>query len=281
LFTEDQKLRIERSLLVDNSISSTLSPFTKIYLYADPTLLPPCLWDATIKPSIDQLGHACMAEFKGIRWAYDRYEVIVDSIVNGVGVVFALIGATVLIFYATVWSSNGEIAAAWIYGVGLVLTLAMSFAYNLWPVSQTKWFLRRFDHSAIFVLIAATYTPFLERGAEDPLLFAMLIAIWVFAAFGIMLKCVFPGRYDRLAILLYLAMGWSGVLVARPVSLHIPFASMLLIVIGGVIYSLGVIFHVWEKLRFQNAIWHGFVIAAAAVHYSAVLTCFSLSPENF
>lgn len=230
---------------------------------------------------VTELECVKMAEYKGIRWAYDRYEVIADSIVNGVGVVFALIGATVLIFYATVWSSYGAIAAAWIYGVGLVLTLGMSFTYNLWPVSRTKWFLRRFDHSFIYVLIAATYTPFLERGAEDPLLFAMLIAVWVFAAFGIVLKCLFPGRYDRLAILLYLAMGWSGVIVAKPVSMYIPFASMLLIIIGGVIYSLGVIFHVWEKLRFQNAIWHGFVIAAAAVHYSAVLACFSLSPESF
>ncbi|MDE1996516.1 MAG: hemolysin III family protein, partial [Rhizobiaceae bacterium] len=78
-----------------------------------------------------------MAEYKGIRWAYDRYELIADGIVNGVGVVFSLIGATVLIFYATVWSSDGGIAAAWIYGVGLVLTLAMSFTYNLWPVSRT------------------------------------------------------------------------------------------------------------------------------------------------
>jgi hemolysin III len=139
--------------------------------------------------------------------------------------------------------------------------------------------LRRFDHSAIFVLIAATYTPFLERGADTPLLLFMLVAIWLFAAAGIVLKCAFPGRYDRLAIALYLAMGWSGVLVAEPVAARIPSTSMLLIVIGGVIYSLGVIFHVWEKLRFQNAIWHAFVLAAAAVHYSAVITCFSLSPS--
>ena len=221
-----------------------------------------------------------MAEFNGIRWAYDKYEIIADSIVNGVGVVLALIGATILIFYATVWSSGGQIAAAWIYGIGLVLTLAMSFSYNIWPVSRTKWILRRFDHSAIFVLIAATYTPFLERGADDPLLQVMLIVIWAFAAVGIAIKCFFPGRYDRLAILLYLAMGWSGVLVAGPVADRIPFASLLLIVIGGVIYSLGVIFHVWEKLRFQNAIWHGFVVAAAAVHYSAVMTCFSLSSTS-
>jgi hemolysin III len=222
-----------------------------------------------------------MGEINGIRWAYDRYELIADGIVHGVGLFFALIGATVLIFYATVWSPAGAIVAAWIYGVGLVLTLGISFSYNIWPVSRTKWYLRRFDHSAIFILIAATYTPFLQRGADDPLLFGMLIVIWAIAAFGIFVKCVFPGKYDRLAILLYLAMGWSGILVAEPVASRIPDASMLLIVIGGIIYSLGVIFHVWERLRFQNAIWHAFVVAAAAVHYSAVLTCFSLSVPAF
>lgn len=222
-----------------------------------------------------------MGEINGIRWAYDRYELIADGIVHGVGLFFALIGVTVLIFYATLWSPAGALVAAWVYGVGLVLTLGISFSYNIWPVSRTKWYLRRLDHSAIFILIAATYTPFLERGADDPLLSGMLVVIWLIAAFGIFVKCVFPGKYDRLAILLYLAMGWSGVLVAEPVASRIPYASMLLIIIGGIIYSLGVIFHVWERLRFQNAIWHGFVVAAAAVHYSAVLTCFSLSVPAF
>ncbi len=219
-------------------------------------------------------------KFNGISWAYDKSEIIADSIVNGLGVLLALIGATVLIVYASAWHSGGDVAAAWIYGLGLVLTLTMSFAYNIWPVSPTKWVLRRFDHSAIFVLIAATYTPFLERGAEDPLLRFTLIALWIFAVVGIVLKCGFPGRYDRLAILLYLAMGWSGVLVAGPVAARIPSASMLLIVVGGIIYSLGVIFHVWERLRFQNAIWHAFVLTAAAVHYAAVMTCFTLSPPG-
>jgi len=127
------------------------------------------------------------------------------------------------------------------------------------------------------VLIAATYTPFLERGADQPLILAMLVGIWTIAIAGIVLKCGFPGRFDRLAILLYLAMGWSGLFVAGPIAARLPTATMVLIVIGGIIYSAGVIFHVWEKLRFQNAIWHGFVVTAASVHYSAVLTCFSLS----
>jgi hemolysin III len=211
---------------------------------------------------------------------YDFHEIVADGIVHGVGIVLALIGVTALIFYATVWGTMSAIAAAWIYGIGLVLCLSISFTYNIWPQSRTKWYLRRLDHSAIFVLIAATYTPFLQRGIEEPLIALTLVCIWLAAIGGIVLKCVFPGRYDRLAILLYLGMGWSGVMVAGPLSEHLSSLTLWLIIAGGVIYSLGVIFHVWERLRFQNAIWHGFVVTAAAVHYSAVLTCFSLSPSS-
>ncbi|MNV93095.1 hemolysin-III related [compost metagenome] len=90
-----------------------------------------------------------------------------------------------------------------------------------------------------------------------------------------MIKCLFPGRFDRLAILLYLAMGWSGVLAVGPLLSALSATTLVLILIGGIIYSAGVIFHVWEKLRFQNAIWHSFVVTGAAVHYSAVLNCMS------
>jgi len=211
--------------------------------------------------------------------SYDFHEIVADGIVHGIGIVLALIGVTALIFYATVWSSFGEIAAAWIYGLGLLLCLSISFTYNIWPQSRTKWLLRRLDHSAIFVLIAATYTPFLERGIHDPLILFMLVAIWLTAIGGITLKCLFPGRYDRLAILLYLAMGWSGVIVAVPISQYLPPITVWLIVAGGVIYSLGVIFHVWEKLRFQNAIWHAFVLVAAVCHYGAVFHTAIIAPR--
>lgn len=234
------------------------------------------LRDADAKP-LDRPLNKPIVELFDFGRAHDFYEVVADGIVHGVGLVFALIGVTALIFYATLWSSHSELAAAWIYGLGLVLCIAVSFTYNIWPTSRIKWILRRFDHSAIFVLIAATYTPFLQRGAHEPMIAIMLVAIWMVALGGIALKCFFPGRYDRLAIMLYLAMGWSGVMVAGPISEYLPSVTVWLIVIGGIIYSLGVIFHVWERLRFQRAIWHAFVIAAAAVHYSAVMTCFSLS----
>ena len=145
---------------------------------------------------------------------YDFHEIVADGIVHGVGIVLALIGATALIFYAMVWGTLSAIAAAWIYGLGLVVCLSVSFTYNIWPHSNVKWFLRRLDHSAIFILIAATYTPFLMRGIHDPMIAVMLGLIWLAAICGILLKCLFPGRYDRVAIGLYLAMGWSGVMVA-------------------------------------------------------------------
>jgi hemolysin III len=214
-----------------------------------------------------------MAASHGISWRYDRREIIADGIVNGVGVAAALIAVTVLIFYATVWGTGGSLASAWIYGIGLVASLGISFTYNIWPVSPVKLALRRFDHSAIFVLIAATYTPFLQAGLPDPIVLANLVGIWAVALFGVALKCMWPGRFDRLAILLYLTMGWSGILFYSRLHDALSLATMILILVGGFIYTFGVIFHVWEKLRFQAAIWHGFVIAAAGVHYAAVLLC--------
>lgn len=204
---------------------------------------------------------------------YDAGEIIADGIVHGVGVVAALVAVTVLIFYATVWGTPGALAASWIYGIGLVTSLGISFAYNIWPRSPAKWVLRRLDHSAIFILIAATYTPFLVAALPDPMVLANLVGIWCIAAFGVILKCAWPGRFDRLSIVLYLAMGWSGAVLYSRLHDVLSLATLLLILIGGVIYTAGVVFHLWERLRFQNAIWHGFVVTAAGVHYAAVLTC--------
>lgn len=206
---------------------------------------------------------------------YDFHELLADGVVHGIGVVLALIGVTVLIFQASAGGNPGMTIAAWIYGLCLVGALAISFTYNMLPHSELKWIMRRLDHSAIFILIAATYTPFLQPGiAEDPAMLRLLIGIWIMAGLGVALKCLFPGRHDRLALLLYLAMGWSGLLTFRSIALYLPSASVVMVVVGGMVYTMGVVFHLWRRLRFQNAIWHGFVVAAAAIHYVAVLGIF-------
>jgi hemolysin III len=151
--------------------------------------------------------------------------------------------------------------------------LGFSAAYNLWPISRTKWVLRRFDHSAIYVMIAGTYTPFIVQMKIGVVSMGLLIGVWLVAIVGITLKLLLPGRLDRLAILLYLLLGWSGVVFYEPIAAALPSLSLWLLAVGGILYSTGVIFHVWQNLRFQNAIWHGFVLVAACCHYSAVLDC--------
>lgn len=212
------------------------------------------------------------------RWRYDRHEIIADAVVHGIGLAFAVIG-TVALVIATVHAPPGYLLVASVYGLGLVGALTASCAYNLWPVTPVKWILRRLDHSAIFLLIAATYTPFLARLPPDTGTTALFVGIWGTAAAGVVLKCAFPGRHDRLAILVYLGLGWSGILVYPSLLPALPSTTLALILVGGIVYSAGVIFHVWEKLRFQNAIWHGFVVAGAVCHYAAVFHCLVIEPS--
>ena len=208
---------------------------------------------------------------KGVRWNYDRAELWADGIVHLVGVCFGLVAVTLLIVLASFYVTAAQVAAIVIYSSGLIAMLGISAAYNLLPVSRIKWWLRRLDHSAIYLLIAGTYTPFIMRMQMSLFTVALLAGVWLMAILGIWLKITRPGRFDRLSILLYLAMGWSGILVYQTMVSSLSVAVFVLIAAGGVMYSFGVIFHVWERLRFHNAIWHGFVLMGAACHYSAVL----------
>src|SRR6059058_4523929 len=195
-----------------------------------------------------------------VRWNYDRAELIADGVVHGIGVVCGLVAVTVLIVLAAVYATALEVTAVSIYAAGLLAMLVLSATYNLWPVSRTKWVLRRFDHSAIYVLIAATYTPFIVELKDSVFAIALLIGVWCVAIFGIVLKLKWPGRFYRLSVGLYLALGWSGLMLYDSVVTALPRMALWFVVAGGALYSLGVVFHAWRRLRFQNAIWHCFVL---------------------
>jgi len=191
--------------------------------------------------------------------------------VHGIGVFGGVVAATVLIVLAAVYTSPFEVAVVSVYVVGLLAMLVLSATYNLWPISRAKWLLRRFDHSAIYVLIAATYTPFITQLKDSIFALALLIGVWCVAIVGAVLKLVLPGRFDRLSVGLFLAMGWSGAMLYDAVAAALPAMALWLVIAGGALYSLGVIFHAWQRLRFQNVIWHCFVLLGAACHYTAVL----------
>jgi hemolysin III len=206
-----------------------------------------------------------------ISWDYDRAEIIADGIVHAIGIVLGLIGAVAIVIVA-LKVQRIEVSVL-VYVVGLLAMLAFSAAYNMWPITPTKWILRRFDHSAIYLLIAGTYTPFLALMKSSLLAAGLGIGVWVSALVGMVLKLALPGRFDRFAIVLYLLLGWSGVIAYESMTSALPGPGLWLLAIGGILYSIGTLFHVWQTLRFQNAIWHAFVLIAASCHYSAVLTC--------
>src|SRR6202051_2335779 len=157
-----------------------------------------------------------------MRWNYDRAELIADGVVHGIGVFGGVVAATVLIVLTAIYATGLEVAVVSVYAAGLLALLVLSATYNLCPVSRAKWVLRRFDHSAIYVLIAATYTPFIVQMKDSFFAIALLIGVWCVAIIGIVIKLVFPGRFDRVAVALYLAMGWSGMMLYDKVVSALP-----------------------------------------------------------
>ncbi len=213
----------------------------------------------------------CNGQPASVTWDYDRVELIADGIVHAIGVSLGMAGAIVIVIVAANSVHTTDMPSIVIYTIGLLSMLGFSAAYNTWPISHTKWVLRRFDHSAIYVMIAGTYTPFIAQMKGDFVVIGLLIGVWVTAVVGVILKLLLPGRFDRLAVVLYLILGWSGAIVYEPVATALPSLSIWLLAAGGVLYTAGVVFHGWQSLRFQNAIWHVFVLVAACCHYSAIL----------
>jgi hemolysin III len=212
----------------------------------------------------------------GLTWNYDRAEIIADGVVHAIGVSFGFVGAISIVFAASNSAQSHEFVPLFIYIAGLLAMLGLSAAYNMWPVSGAKWLLRRFDHSAIYVLIAGTYTPFLAQIKAGLTSSGLNIGIWSAAAIGVVLKLLLPGRFERVSIILYLLLGWSGIISYDAAASALPSSTLWLIAAGGALYSTGLIFHLWQRLRFQNAIWHAFVVLAAVCHYLAVVNSVGL-----
>lgn len=216
------------------------------------------------------MTHADDGRPPGLTWRFDRAELIADGVVHVVGVVAAVFAAGAMVGIALDRAELATVSSLAVYAASLMAVLGLSAVYNMWPVSRTKWLLRRFDHAAIWLLIAGTYTPFMVH-VGTPAAQIVLAAVWLAALAGAALKLIAPGRFDRLAVFGYLAIAWSGLFIAGEVFAALSTLSIVLLALGGVLYTAGVVFHLWERLRFQNAIWHGFVLVAAGCQYGAVL----------
>ena len=204
---------------------------------------------------------------------YSRIEHRTDMVIHVLGVLFAVNASAWLL--AHVSGSGTLIASVSIYCAGLLAMIFASAAYNLAPHGSAKQILRRLDHSAIFIMIAATYTPFAANKLGGLAGSLILSAVWLSATAGIVLKVVYPRRYEAASLALYLAMGWMIVTVIKPLAASMATFDFWLLAAGGLVYSVGVVFYLVERIPFHKTIWHGFVLVAAALHFSAIALEFS------
>lgn len=200
-----------------------------------------------------------------------KHEIAVDGIVHVFGIVAAVAGVAVLIVMLAVGSGVVELVTASIYGTGLVAMLGVSTAYNLARNSRYRDLLNRIDRSVIFLMIAGTYTPFTILGLSGAWEAVLLALVWTIALLGILVTFLLPRRFAGLSVAAYLMLGWVGVVAWSPFVKALDSTTLALLAVGGVLYSVGTIFLAWRSLPYQHAIWHGFVVAAAAVHYGAVV----------
>jgi len=198
-------------------------------------------------------------------------EELANTISHGVGLLLSIAGFVVLLVFAILHGTTSHIVACSIYGATLVCLYAASTLYHAALSPRLKRALKIFDHSAIYLLIAGTYTPFLLfylRGAWGWSLFGV---IWGLAFAGILFKFWFVDHFQYLSTAVYLAMGWLVVIAAKPILAHVPMITLLWIAAGGILYSSGVIFYIWKRLPYSHVVWHLFVLAGSACHYVAVL----------
>jgi hemolysin III len=195
----------------------------------------------------------------------------VDLWVNGLAIVAGFVGVIVLMAVAIPQGSPRLTVSLLVYSFGLLAMLICSAVYNGGSASPRKDLLRRLDHAAIFMMIAGTYTPFLAVKMDGGWGRWLLLYVWAVAGLGVAVKLLRPYSFERLSVVLYLFLGWT-ILVAIDALLQVTsLPAIVLLGAGGILYTVGVAFHLWERLPYQQPIWHSFVAAGAACHYAAVL----------
>jgi hemolysin III len=193
-----------------------------------------------------------------------------DGVVHVTGIVMVVVTIPVLIVLTVL--TRGDVAAlvgVSVYGAAMAAMISCSALYNLTPGAALTWLYRRLDHAAIYVKIAGTYTPFALISGHG---LALTAGVWGAAAVGIGLKIVSPERFRWAALALYLGMGWAGVVAGQALMAALPAPVLALMVAGGLLYTAGVVFYLWERLPFHYTIWHVFVLVATLVFYAAVVT---------
>ncbi len=199
------------------------------------------------------------------------WEEVANSLTHGAGLVASVIAMVTLIIIANGEQNLTKIIAGTVYGSSLILCYLASTLYHSFQEPKLKYYLKIFDHAAIYLLIAGSYTPFTLFVIKGEWGLWMLGIIWTLAIAGVIFKLFFVKKFKIFSTLLYLAMGWMAIFAIQPLFENLPFEGLFLLVAGGLSYSFGVIFFLWEKLPFSHAIWHLFVMGGSVCHFFAIL----------
>ncbi len=203
---------------------------------------------------------------------YSIRERVADGCIHAIGIAASVIALTVLLVIGVQSQMTLWVVSLAIYGLALVAMFSCSAGYNLiMHPPKLKEVFRRLDHAAIFLMIAGTYTPFVLIKMNNAWGLGLLAVVWTIALIGILIKLITPRFLEGLSVGLYLVQGWAIVAAWHPLVTAVPAWVAILLGVGGLLYTVGVVFHLWERLPYQNAIWHGFVLSAASCHYAAVL----------
>ena len=202
---------------------------------------------------------------------YTLGEEIANAVTHGLAAGLSIAGLAALTVLGILrGASPGQLASLVVYGFTLVLTHLASTLYHALRPPRAKAVFRILDHASIYLLIAGTYTPFVVIRLWNPWGWALLAIVWVMALAGVVFKSVFMGRLGKASVGIYVAMGWLVVVAARQVLAQVPLGALAFLLAGGVIYTLGLVFYAWKRLRFSHALWHVMVVGAATCHYFAI-----------
>jgi hemolysin III len=201
---------------------------------------------------------------------YSIKEEIAHSVTHGIGALLSVIGLAILVVYSSRYGDTWHIVSSAIYGLTLVVLYTASTLYHAISVPGIKQVLQKLDHAAIFLLIAGTYTPFTLVSLRGSWGWTLFGVVWFIAIAGIVMELIVKRRYKRISIGLYLGLGWIVMIAIVPLVANVETGGLILLLAGGLFYSLGVIFYVWKTLVYHHAIWHLFVLAGSACHFFAV-----------
>jgi hemolysin III len=202
---------------------------------------------------------------------YSLGEEIANGVTHGIGAGLSVAGLTLLVVLAVLYGDVWRIVSFSIYGSSMIILFLASTLYHSFQNPQTKRIFRIIDHASIYLLIAGTYTPFLLVSMRGAWGWTLLVVVWGVALLGVGFQTLLANRFQKLSLLTYILMGWLSVIVLKEALVSIPVGGLLLVAIGGVIYTIGVVFYAWKKLPYNHAIWHVFVLGGSLCHYFAML----------